>query len=97
MRRVYLAAFAIAVCLPLACERSRPPRGAAVDAVAREASPASGACPVASGARLAADSLAGLPARAPLGALWRLCPTARVDTVGVGGTTPPALRFDGPG
>lgn len=52
---------------------------------------------MASGARLAADTLAGLPARAPLDVLWQLCPTARVDTVGVGGTTPPALRFDAPG
>jgi hypothetical protein len=49
------------------------------------------------GARLAAGTLAGLPARAPLGSLWQRCPTARVDTVGVGGTTSPALRFDAPG
>lgn len=98
MRRVYLAGFAIAMCATLACsERSSQPQGAAADAVARDASPSTGDCPVAGGARLAADTLAGLPGRAPLGALWRLCPTARVDTVGVGGTSPPALRFEGPG
>ncbi|HEY7769363.1 hypothetical protein [Longimicrobium sp.] len=98
MRRVYLAGAALAICATLACsERSSPPRVAAADAVAREAAPPTGGCPVSSGARLAAATLAGLPARAPVGALWQLCPTARVDTVGVGGTTSPALRFDEPG
>lgn len=41
--------------------------------------------------------MGGLPTRTPLGVLLSLCPRARADTVGVGGTSPPALRFDAPG
>jgi len=55
-------------------------------------------CAVARGdVRLTADSLGGLSTRSSIGALRELCPNARMDTVGVGGTSAPALRIDAPG
>ena len=55
-------------------------------------------CAVARGdVRLTVDSLGGLSTRSSIGALRELCPNARMDTVGVGGTSAPALRIDAPG
>jgi hypothetical protein len=45
--------------------------------------------------RLGTDTIAGLPTGLTIGELRSRCATARLDTVGVGGTT--ALRWDAPG
>ena len=47
--------------------------------------------------RLGVDSIGGLPTRRSVEVLQTLCPDARLDTVGVGGMTSPALRFNAPG
>lgn len=47
--------------------------------------------------RLGADTVLGLVSTRTLAALAQECPAAREDTVGVGGTTAAALRFDAPG
>lgn len=54
-------------------------------------------CPVRPGQRLTADSMLGLPMRVAVAELRRLCPSARLDTIGVGGSTAAALRFDAAG
>ena len=86
-RAVLLAVF----CSVLGC-RDRP--GALSDAKTVSAQ----GCSVARGdVRLTADSVGGLSTRSSIGALKKLCPNARMDTVGVGGTSAPALRIDAPG
>ena len=47
--------------------------------------------------RLDSATVAGLPIHGTIGELRAACPAARLDTVGVGGTSPVALRFDAPG
>jgi len=56
------------------------------------------ACPFTPGnLRIDSATVAGLPTQMALGALRRQCPAARVDTVGVGGTSSVALSFSAPG
>lgn len=59
---------------------------------------AASTCPALRGdIRLTPDTIGGLATRQLIGALWHLCPSARSDTAGVGGTSPSALRIDAPG
>jgi hypothetical protein len=51
----------------------------------------------ANGIRLTPDSIGGLPVHATIGELRALCPTARRDDAGLGGTSVPALVIEFPG
>jgi len=44
--------------------------------------------------RVGPDSIAGLPTRVTFAELQRRCPTARIETIGVGGEVDPALRIE---
>src|SRR5206468_10064666 len=94
-RRAILAT----VLLLLACreqrtqaERSRMGLTAGASAAPRAACPAHF-----SDARIDTDSIAGLSTHATIAALRAQCPSARIDTTTLGGTTVAALRFDAPG
>lgn len=57
-----------------------------------------GSCPLQSAdVRIGPDTIGGLSTRLTIGELRAVCPTARLDTVGVGGTTAAALRWDAMG
>ena len=77
----------VAVTLGVACQ----PASAAKDTAATT-------CPfTASNVRLDSGRIAGIATTTPLGQLRKACPSAHLDTVGVGGTQPVALSFAAPG
>lgn len=101
MRPRYPAAVAfLLVALPGCRERTGGAEFAsqAIATVPAESAFAPDRCPIRpTDVRLGIDTIAGLPTRRPLAELGARCPQARVDTAGVRGTSPPALRFDVPG
>ena len=81
-------------------DSSRPPALEAVTPASGSINraPSHAGCPVHRGdIRLTEDTIGGLATRQMVGALWQLCPSARADTVGVGGSSVLALRIDTPG
>jgi len=87
-----------AVCVLLIACRERRTQAERGHAMADTTSPSRSGCPAhLADARIDTDSIAGLSTRATIAALRSQCSSARIDTVGVGGTTAAALRFDAPG
>jgi len=73
-------------------QHERVPTAAGATSASRSGCPARFA-----DARIDADSIAGLSTHATIGELRAQCPGTHMDSVGVGGTSAAALRFDAPG